>query len=103
MKSTLNHKVYNTETANFVAEAGTVMAGNDFRAWKEKLYLTPKGSWFLHGSGGPMSKYAEHNLNRSTDGERIVPMTEYEALAWCEEHGAQKAIEQHFSHLIEEA
>ena len=50
-----------------------------------------------------MTKYAEHEGNSSSEGERIVPMTRDEALAWCEEHKAQDAIDKHFSDLVSEA
>lgn len=102
MKTTINNKVYDTDKATLVAEASNY-GGNDFRAWTEDLYLTAKGNWFLHGRGGPMSKYADHYLNSSTDGERIVPMTAKEAYAWCETHQLQKAIDQYFPEMIEEA
>lgn len=102
MKTTISNKVYDTNKATLVAEASN-HGGNDFHAWSEDLYLTRKGNWFLHGRGGPMSKYADHYLKSSTDGERIVPMTAEEAYAWCEEHGRQDAIERHFSNQIEHA
>jgi hypothetical protein len=102
MKATIDNRVYDTTKAKLVATASNY-GGNDFRAWTEDLYLTGKGNWFLHGMGGPMSKYAEHHLNSSTDGELITPMTAEEAYAWCETHQLQKAIDQHFSEMIEEA
>lgn len=103
MKKTIGRLVYNTDTATLVAKDGNHMPCTDFNAVLEKLYISPKGNWFLHGWGGALTEYADHYGNRASDGDRIVPMTEDEALAWCEEHGAQEAIDQHFSHLIEEA
>lgn len=102
MKQTIKGKIYDTKKATLVAEASNY-GGSDFRAWSEDLYLTRKGNWFLHGRGGPMTKYADHYLNRSSDGERIVPMTAEEAYAWCEEHQRQEAIDQYFKDMIEEA
>lgn len=60
MKTTINNKVYDTDKATLVAEASSNYGGNDFRAWTEELYFTRKGNWFLHGRGGPLSKYADH-------------------------------------------
>ena len=45
----------------------------------------------------------DHRLVRPGLDERIVPMTRDEALAWCEEHSAQDAIDKHFSDLVSEA
>ena len=30
----------------------------NFRHWKEQLYRTRKGNFFLYGKGGPSSRYA---------------------------------------------
>ena len=103
MKRTINNKVYNTETATLVAEYWNHLSRSDFHYLAEDLYLTPKGVWFLHGQGGAMTHHAEHYGNSCSSGESIIPMTEKEALEWCQDHGAQKAIDQHFSRLIEEA
>lgn len=102
MKTTINNKVYDTNNATLVAEASN-HGGNDFRAWSEKLYLTRKGNWFLHGWGGALTEYATYYCNGKSSGERISPMTAEEALAWCEKHQQQEAIDQHFPEMIEEA
>jgi hypothetical protein len=103
MKTTIDNKTYNTATATKVAEASNHAPANDFHAWWETLYLTQKGNWFLHGEGGPMTIYATEHHNRSTDGERIIPMSREQALAWCAKHNAQEAIDNHFGELVEEA
>ena len=103
MKATINYKVYDTAKATSVAEDQSNHAGGHFHAWEEQLYVTAKGNWFVHGRGGAMTKYATHEGNDSSGGERIVPMTREEALAWCEDHKAQDAIDAHFSDLICEA
>jgi hypothetical protein len=103
MKSTVYNKTYNTATATKVAEASNHAPANDFQAWWETLYVTQKGNWFLHGEGGAMSIYATEYHNRSSSGERIVPMTRGQALAWCAKHNIQEAIDEHFADLVEEA
>jgi hypothetical protein len=50
-----------------------------------------------------MSIYATEYHNRSSSGERIVPMTREQALAWCAKHNIQEAIDEHFADLVEEA
>jgi hypothetical protein len=103
MKATINRLVYDTETAEFVASASHGCR-SDFNYWAEALYKTKRGNYFLHGEGGAMSRYAESLGNNSRcGGSAIVPMTEAEAIAWCEEHGRQAAIDEYFQHLVEEA
>jgi len=101
MKATINRIVYNTDKATLVAEDGSMEGG--FHAWNETLHVTPNGTWFLHGWGGAMTDYADHEYGRSSEGERIIPMTREEALTWCEEHKAQDAIDSHFSDMVSEA
>lgn len=102
MKTTINTKVYDTDTAVLIADASN-HGGNNFRAWEEELYMTQKGNWFLYGWGGPLSEYATHYCNGKSSGARITPITEKEALAWCEKHQHQDVIEYYFYNLIEEA
>ena len=100
-KQTINGKVYDTEKATLVAEVG-----NDavkLRSVVETLYRTSNGNWFMHGQGGASTEYARHMADCITAGERITPITEDEALEWCELNLLQDAIEKHFGHRIEEA
>ena len=102
MKSTINNKTYDTDKAVLIAEASNY-GGNDFRAWRERLYRTPKGNWFLHGWGGALSEYADRYLKGASEGERIIPMSKEDAYAWCEKHHSEEAIEQNFKDMTEEA
>jgi hypothetical protein len=104
MKATINLLTYNTETADELASDSGGGYCNDFHHWEETLYRTQKGNHFLHGVGGAMSRYAEACGNNSYGGgSAIVPLTEAEALEWCEEHGCEDAIDTYFNHLTEEA
>ena len=105
MKATINSLTYNTSTAEKLASDSGGGYCNDFHHWEETLYRTKKGNHFLHGSGGPCSRYAEScgNGNSRSGGNAIIPLTESEALMWCEEHECQAAIDAYFNHLIQEA
>ena len=103
MKATINQLIYNTDTADEIASDSGGGYCNDFRHWEETLYRTQKGNYFLHGTGGAMSKYAEKYGNSYSSGSGIVPLGETEALEWCEEHDCQLTIDEHFTHLTEEA
>jgi hypothetical protein len=103
MRATVNRKIYDTETASFLAKTGW---GNstDFLSWSETLYQTKKGAHFLHCQGGPHSRhYCSTGPNSSGWGSRIMACTAEEALNWCEKHGMQDVIESHFGDLVEEA
>lgn len=103
MKKTIDGKTYNTETATLISQASNGLGYSDFSWWEQSLYMTPKQAYFLHGQGGPMSRYSEQVGNNRGGGSDITPMSEAEALAWCEENDGEAAIEAHFGHLVEEA
>jgi len=102
MKAVIDSKRYNTDTAATIAADAYGNIG-DFNHWRESLYQTKNGAFFLAGSGGPLSKYARSpRLNEWTGGEGIFVLTEAEALRWCEKHDVDVGvIVEHFT--IEEA
>jgi hypothetical protein len=92
MKKVINRKVYDTETASFVAEASYSYPG-DFQYWEESLYRTTDGMYFLAGEGGPMSHYAKSIGNNTTSGSsKITPITLPAAIDWCEENDVEADI-----------
>lgn len=103
MKKTIDHKTYNTETAELVGSWSNGLSCTDFGHCSEDLHKTKKGNYFLYGWGGPMSHYSESNGNSTSGGSDIIPMTVEEALNWCEEHGCEDSIEKYFSALVEDA
>ncbi len=76
MKKTINRKVYNTETAEQIANINVGTFG-DPAGYEEALYQTKKGLYFLCGKGGAESKYVE---------EDILPISEMEAKVWLAEN-----------------
>lgn len=65
MKKVINNKTYDTKTAKPVGVYTYVFAG-DFRKVTETLYRKKTGEFFLHGVGGPASRYPR---------ETIIPLT----------------------------
>ena len=57
MKKIINGKVYDTETAQ-VLGSWSNMSDRSFERIDETLYRKRTGEFFLHGEGGPMSRYA---------------------------------------------
>ena len=75
MKTVIDKKTYNTETAVLIAEWNNEMCRNDLQA-EEALYRTKKGQYFVCGSGGPLTIY---------DGSTEIRLTSPEgARSWCE-------------------
>lgn len=84
MKKIINGKVYDTNTAR---EMGMDCGGDGFSHWCERLYQKRTGEFFLHGEGGPMTKYARTvGQNSWTGGEQIMPLSVKAAREWVEEH-----------------
>jgi hypothetical protein len=70
---------------------------------EETLYRKKTGEFFLHGEGGPMTKYARAvEQNSWSGGERIMPMTFAEARAWAEEHLEADEYEAVFGEVTED-
>ena len=93
MQQTINNKVYDTATAKAM--------GNWQRGYSsergyisETLYQASGGYYFLHGEGGPRSRYAQRVApNTWGYGERIIPFSSEEAQAWAETHLTEHAYD----------
>ena len=55
MKKIINHKMYNTETAERLASSSNGYGYDDFRYMEEQLYRKKTGEFFLYGEGGALS------------------------------------------------
>lgn len=86
MKKIINGKRYDTDTAKSMGE-DSYSNTRDFSHWCETLYRKNTGEFFLHGEGGPMSRYAvSTGQNEWRGGEKIIPLTIEAARKWAEEH-----------------
>ena len=93
MRTIINRKVYDTETAEKVAHfdgADTLI---------EDLYRTTKGVFFLHGQGG----FAPTIGVLLVMGERIRQMSVDEVIDWLEERELLDELEALFPNELEEA
>jgi hypothetical protein len=85
MKRIIDGKRYDTDTATRVACAESSCYRSDFHYWSEDLYRTPRGRWFIHGEGGPCTRWSRPvGTNGRTGSEGIEVLTVAEALEWCE-------------------
>ena len=106
MKKIINRKMYNTETATMLGQYWNGIGSSDFRTLTETLYKTKKGEYFLHGSGGPLSKYSEPcGSNGMCGSEDIIVLTKDQAIDWAEENEVVELFEENgeFADVIEEA
>lgn len=86
MKKIIEGKMYDTETAKEMGSDSYLYPG-DFNHWVETLYKKRTGEYFLHGIGGPMSKYSEScGQNQWIGGQKIIPLSYEAARSWAEEH-----------------
>lgn len=86
MKKIINNKVYDTDKARLLGRDGYSHPG-DFHWWSEALYQKRTGEFFLHGEGGPMTKYSvSTGLNQWRGGEKLIPLDMDAAKSWVEEH-----------------
>ena len=87
MRKIINGRTYNTETSKAIGTYDNGYLLTDFQHCEETLYRNTRGAYFLHGQGGPMSKYAGPAPGGGTGGgEGIRPLTAEEARDWAEKH-----------------
>lgn len=87
MRKIINGRTYNTATSKEIGSGGNGLSRRDFASYSESLYRNTKGAYFLHGEGGPMSKYAvSTGQNEWSGSEQITPLTVAEAQEWAEKH-----------------
>ena len=86
MRQTIRGKLYDSDTAKEVAKAQTGSA-EDPSCFTERLLRKKTGEFFLHGSGGPSSKYAVPFQGGTwQSGERLTPLTYAQADRWAREN-----------------
>lgn len=102
MKQLINRKLYDTDKADRIAQYCPIPDPREFNFIKEELYKTEDGEYFLAAKGGPQTKWAEKNGAYRSGSEEIVPVTDEEAVDWCEERQIDgEIILNEFEHLIE--
>lgn len=67
-------KRFNTDSSN---QIGMVTRGSGDSRFTEKLYISPRGDYFLHGKGGSLTRW---------NGEGIVSISIETAHHWMEKY-----------------
>lgn len=98
MKRIIDGKIYNTDTATFIGNHQYSHRG-DAHSEDTSLFRTPKGAFFVQGTGGAYSRWSRPcGSNGMSGGHGIQALTPTEALAWCEVAGIDAdVIAQYFS------
>ena len=87
MRQHINGKVYNTDTARKIGTWSNGADRTDFSWVEESLYQKKTGEFFLHGQGGPNTRYAQQlEASRWTSGETISLISYDSARQWAEDH-----------------
>jgi len=103
MKKIINGKIYNTETATMVGRYDNELGWNDIFHVDEELFRKRTGEYFIHGIGGPATKYSVSTGNNSwAGGEKIIPIDYSSAVEWAEEHIPTEEFEKEFGSPIED-
>jgi len=83
MKKVIKGAMYSTQSAERLASQASGLGTH--AGFEEALYRTRSGKYFLHGKGGPASRYAEQVQQSAwASGEKIVPLTLEAAKEWAE-------------------
>lgn len=103
MRRIIDGRTYNTTTSREVGTWSNGKGYNDFSYCEETLYRNTKGAYFLHGAGGPHSKYSKRvDSNSWSGGEDLTPLSQEEAQQWAEERLTPDEYEAEFG-VVEEA
>lgn len=105
MKKIIDGLLYDTEADNVepIASAESTHQRGDFAWWDEWLYRTENGRFFLHGEGGPRSKYAKAFAGGASGSEDIRALSEDEAYDWMERHASAHRTVAVFPDRVQEA
>ena len=105
MKKIINGKMYDPDTAKCVAcwenEFTPDCCADDAQYVEEVLYRMTTGEYFLYGSGGAWTKYAECYGGETYSGEDITPLSEGEAREWAKNHFDRDKYEELFGAVTE--
>lgn len=103
MKKVISNKIYDTETAKELGSWSNMEDYGNFSQFSETLYRKKTGEFFLHGKGGPMTKYAvAEGSNSWRGGSQIMPLTFQAAREWAEEHLTGDEYEAIFGAVVED-
>ena len=103
MKKVIGGKLYDTSKAELVGSWDNGRYDDSLNICCEDLYRKRTGEFFLHGSGGPMTKYSVQTGGNSWSGsEMIIPLTVGKAKEWAEQSLSGEEYEKIFGEIQED-
>jgi hypothetical protein len=105
MRRVIDRKIYDTETAEEIADVSAPCNDSgDFAYEETHLYRTKNGRWFIAGNGGPASRWRRFDGNGMWgSGQGLQPLDVHEVVDLLERRGLSAMIEKHFADLLSEA
>lgn len=98
MIKSIEGKTYNSSSAKLIGywtNAETVEGDANFIY--EALHRKRTGEYFLHGKGGPATRYGKRSKGASwKKSESIIPLTKQQAKDWAKEHLSDAEYEMEF-------
>lgn len=102
MKKIINGKVYDTDKARCIGGISRNLSDSLY-GWSEDLYVKRTGEYFLHGDGGPSSKYGRQTgVNSWSGSSEIKPLTYAEARSWAQANLDPEEFEQAFGAIVDD-
>lgn len=103
MKRIIKGRLYDTDTAKELGWYENIADVRNFNHFSETLYRKKTGEFFLHGEGGPATKYSQRvDQNSWSGGEDIIPLSVENARIWAEEHLSADDYEKIFGAVSED-
>lgn len=97
MRKVIRGHLYDTEKAKLLGSYESPLGPGNFGYYKEFLYRTKAGYYFIYGSGNAASPYRERvEQNTWGSGEAIVPVSLDSAKAWAEQKISAEEYEEIF-------
>ena len=101
MKKVIKNKLYDTEKAKFLGEFQNMEDIQNRSYIREALYQKKTGEYFLYGTGGADTRYAESVGARWTGGEKILPMDYDAAQRWANENLSSEDYDEIFGTIAD--
>ena len=84
VRKIIDGRAYDTDTATEVGSRDNGLEWADLAHECETLYRKRTGEYFVHGEGGPRTRYARRCEGGWSGGEAITPVSYDEARGWAE-------------------
>ena len=100
MDKVLHELIYDTSEATEIVSTGGGSRPMDYGWWRETLYVTEQGEFFIAGEGGALSKYRRAvGGGEWSPGDEIIAMTKDKVLNWCKENNIKPDVISEFIEL----